>query len=55
MSNNVSSRDNENLKKDAVVVPFSAILATLQGRLQEETEVVKPSPVLPKKNLLHHL
>jgi hypothetical protein len=53
MSNNVSSSDDENLKKDAAVVPLSATLATLQGRLRknEETVVAKPSPVLPKKNL----
>jgi hypothetical protein len=43
MSNNVSSSDDENPKKDVVVVPLSAALATLQGRPQEEAMVAKPS------------
>jgi hypothetical protein len=51
MSNNVSSSDDENPKKDATIVPLSVALATLQVRPQEETVVAKPSPVLPKKNL----
>jgi hypothetical protein len=55
MSNNVSSSDDENPKKDVDVVPLSAALATLQGRTQEENVVAKPSPVLSKKILLHHL
>jgi hypothetical protein len=32
------------------VAPLSAALTTPKGRSQEETVVVKPSPVIPKKN-----
>jgi hypothetical protein len=50
MSNTFLSSDDDNPKKDATVVPLSASMATLQGCPHEETVVVKPSPVLPKKN-----
>jgi hypothetical protein len=59
MSNNFLFSDDDNPKKDAPVVPLSAALAIPRGsaalaiprgRSQEETVVVKPSPVLPKKN-----
>jgi hypothetical protein len=50
MSNNFLFSDDDNPKKDAPVVPLSAALAIPRGRSQEETMVVKPSPVLPKKN-----
>jgi hypothetical protein len=50
MLNNFLSSDDDNLKRDTVVVPLSAALSTPQGRPWEETVVVKPSPVLLKKN-----
>jgi hypothetical protein len=51
MSNNVSSSDDENPKKDATVFPLFAALATLQGCPREEPVVAKPSPVLSKRIL----
>jgi hypothetical protein len=55
MSNNFLFSDDDDPKKDVAVVPLSAALTTPRGRPQEETVVVKPSPVLSKKNLRHHL
>jgi hypothetical protein len=49
MLNNFLSGDDDNPKKDADVVPLSATLTTPRGQ-PKETVVVKPSPVLPKKN-----
>jgi hypothetical protein len=49
MLNNFLSGDDDNPKKDADMVPLSATLTTPRGQ-PKETVVVKPSPVLPKKN-----
>jgi hypothetical protein len=50
MSNNFLFSDDDNPKKDAAVVPLSSTLTTPKGHPQEETVVVKPFPVLSKKN-----
>jgi hypothetical protein len=45
MSNDFFFSDDDKVKKDAATIPPFGFLATPEGQSQEETVVIKPSPV----------
>jgi hypothetical protein len=49
MSNDFFFSDDDKLRKDAATIPPFGFLATPEGQSQEETMVIKPSPVPAKK------
>jgi hypothetical protein len=49
MSNDFFFSDNNKSMKDAATIPPFGFLATPEGQSQEETAVIKPSPVPAKK------